>query len=428
MNVRLPAAFLSIAAIAPSGAHAGPTSAALARDTLAAICPAATAAEEIASRIPGSVVVRETSEGPDGSPGRWEAMLALDGGATVRAVRFAPAGMLRRVTVDIAEPIVGATRARLHLSANNTCEIIDARRLSYDATGAVDRLDILSPDLSTVIETEALNPPIPADTNVDAGAVRIALIDSGVNYTLDWVAARLARAGDGRALGYDYWDLDDQPYDANPTASPFYPLHHGTTVASILLREAPDAALIPYRYPRPNMARMGDLVAQAAVDGAHIVVLPMGSGDPDEWHAFIEAATAHSDLLFLISAGDDGRDLNADPVYPAAAAPPNALVVTSATAFGKLAPLANWGTGVVDVMVPAERIAVIDHRGAPGTAAGSSYAVPRVAALAARLLVDNPDWRAAALKAAIVDRARPSPYERADVTTYGWIANPDQDP
>ena len=43
-------------------------------------------------------------------------------------------------------------------------------------------------------------------------------------------------------------------------------------------------------------------------------------------------------------------------------------------------------------MVPAEQVEVTDFRGARGTASGSSYAVPRVAALAARLKAANPDW------------------------------------
>ena len=43
-------------------------------------------------------------------------------------------------------------------------------------------------------------------------------------------------------------------------------------------------------------------------------------------------------------------------------------------------------------MTPGEQVPVVDHRGALGKASGSSYAVPRIAAMAARLLAGHPDW------------------------------------
>jgi hypothetical protein len=103
------------------------------------------------------------------------------------------------------------------------------------------------------------------------------------------------------------------------------------------------------------------------------------------------------------------------------------IVVTSADAFGRLAEGSNWGPISVDVMLPAENVSVVDFRGANGVASGSSYAVPRLAALAARLLDGNPDLEAAALKRRILDRAVPSPYEREDVVAAGWIPDPASD-
>jgi hypothetical protein len=78
-------------------------------------------------------------------------------------------------------------------------------------------------------------------------------------------------------------------------------------------------------------------------------------------------------------------------------------------------------------MVPAEQLEVIDYRGARGTASGSSYAVPRVAALAARLKAANPHWTADELKRAIFARAV-APLERGTPrVAVGWIPNPADD-
>lgn len=75
-------------------------------------------------------------------------------------------------------------------------------------------------------------------------------------------------------------------------------------------------------------------------------------------------------------------------------------------------------------MVPAEGIEVLDHRGARVSASGSSYAVPRIAALAARLLEQEPHWRAGDLIAAIAGFAAPGMDRGAARVKLGWIPDP----
>ncbi len=72
-------------------------------------------------------------------------------------------------------------------------------------------------------------------------------------------------------------------------------------------------------------------------------------------------------------------------------------------------------------MVPAEDVVAIDHRGATTRASGSSFAVPLVAAMAARLAARQPEWGAAELKKAILERARSMPGTGAPIVRHGWI-------
>ena len=282
-------------------------------------------------------------------------------------------------------------------------------------------LDQLEGDLETLKWTETLQAPWPA--GVDPGGVRVALVDSGLAYDLPPFRGRLARDGGGKPLGYDYWDLDPWPYDGDVSRGPFLPIRHGTAVASILAREAPDAALVPFRYPRPDMSRMADLVARAVEAGVRILAMPLGSRKAEDWHAF-ERALRGRDILAVVSAGNDGRDIDGEPVYPAALTLENIVTVTSADAFGRLASGSNWGAESVDVMLPAENLEIVDFRGASGRASGSSYAVPRLAALAARILARHPELGATGLKARILARATPSPFEREGVVSAGWIPDP----
>ncbi|NIA69961.1 S8 family serine peptidase [Pelagibius litoralis] len=332
-------------------------------------------------------------------------------------------GALRRISLTALDE--AGKRPLMTALADGTCLIHHGRALQYDAAGDASTLIHLAPDLAQVETTEPLNPPVPAGD--DPGGVTVAHIDSGVNYLLPEITKRLARDQEGKALGQDFWDLDDRPFDGDTGRSPFFPIRHGTPVASLLVAEAPDIRLVPYRYPRPDMTRMGEIVSAAAAAGAGIVALPMGSRQPGDWESFAAAAKRYSNLLFIVSAGNDGRDIDADPLYPASLTLENMIVVTSSDAFGRLARGSNWGPLSVDLMVPAEQLEVIDYRGARGQASGSSYAVPRVAALAARLKAAHPDWQAAELKRAILARAVTPLQRGAARVAAGWIPNPADD-
>lgn len=258
----------------------------------------------------------------------------------------------------------------------------------------------------------------------DPGGVAVALVDTGVNYTLPHIASRLARDDTGDMLGFDFEDGDRRPFDLAPGGRAGRQRHHGTRVASILLREAPKARLVPYRYRADDFDAFARIVERIASGPARIVALPLGGYRKDDWEPLRRAMAAHPELLFVVSAGNDGRNIDDHPVWPASFGLDNALVVTSTDAFGRLARGSNWGPRTVEVSTPGERIATIDHRGARTLASGSSFAVPRIAALAARIKAAHPGRTAGELKQAVLARAAPSPGEQRPRTKHGWIPNP----
>ena len=421
MNRRLFAVLALLAMPLPAVAAETAGVSGLLEAAIALACPdRSLPAEAMAAALPGGAAVAadEPLTMGDESFG-WRRRFALAGGGELRLMRLAPWNALRRIEAEYAGAHGGVLRPEVMAVAGSDCLIADARRLIYDAAGRPEAIEMLGPDLAPTGDSEPLNPPAPV--GVDPGGVTVALVDSGVNYLLPQIAAGLARDADGRLLGYDFWDMDDRPFDANPARSPFFPQRHGTRVASVILAEAPGARLIPYRYPRPDPARMADLIAHAAANGARIVNLAMGSNRKDHWDGFVAGVRAHPDVLFVVSAGNDGRDLDRRPVYPAAFDFPNMLVIASADGFGEPAPGSNWGKATVDLLVPGERIAVIDFHGQPAVASGASFAAPRVTALAARLLAEHPEWRAAELKAAIIARARLVDAEGRLTSRYGFL-------
>ena len=345
----------------------------------------------------------------------WRQKIEFDDQTQVVVQRIAPQGQLRRVSV---EQFKSSSRPAVLLVSDQNCQIHQARIIRYEDDVAVG-LQPLNSELVAEGAEIPMNPPVP--TGVDPGGVPVALVDSGVNYLLPEIQSRLARELDGRMIGFDYWEMDDRPFDSHPTRSVFFPQRHGTRIASIILREASSAKILPYRYPRPDMSRMYQLIALIARSGARIVNMSLGSNTARDWDAFEGAARRHPHLLFIVSAGNNNRDIDIEPVYPASLTLKNMVVVTSSAGDGYPAEGSNWGTENVDLLVPGERIPAIDFSGEGIDVSGSSYAVARITALAARILTENPDLDAMQLKAKILSLATP---ERGAFVKSGWIKEP----
>lgn len=390
------------------------------RQAIAAVCESPQA--DAGALIPalGALRLLEEQTLSPGTDLGWHRRYALQGGAELSVTRIAPGQRLREVRAVYEAPAGSATRPELLAVAGPDCAIHYGRSLEYSGDGGPRAIWFLHADLSASGAGELLDAPVPSAP--DPGGVAVAQVDSGVNYLLPEIASRLARDADGAALGFDWWDMDPRPFDQNPSRSAFFPQRHGTRTASLLLEEAPFARLIAYRYPRADMSRMASVVQAAAKSGARIVTLAMGSNDRAEWQAYAQAVRQHPEMLFIVSAGNDGRDLDRHPVYPAALELANQLTVTSSEKDGRLARGSNWGRRSVDLLVPAERILVTGFDGRRVFASGASYAVARVGALAACLLAAHPQWRAKELREAILAQARPPVAE--GWSAHGFLADP----
>lgn len=376
---------------------------------------------EAQQELRGAWLISEEPEDPRRSTSRIMQRFALPGGEELHIIRLQPQGRLRRFTAEVHRPIEGQLHPVAQAMADGACNTVAGRRIVRHSSSPEITLEQLDSDLSTVKWYETMQTAWP--TGEDPGGPRVALVDSGLAYDLDHFRNRLARGPDGKPLGFDFWDDDPWPYDGDVSRNAFQPIRHGSAVASIVAREAPTAALVPLRYPRPDMSRMGEIVNHAAAAGARIIAMPLGSQKKEDWATFRSAMQANPQMLAIVSAGNNGRDLDEQPLWPASFGLNNVIVVTSSDAFGRLAPGSNWGRATVDIMLPAENVPVIDFRGAKVRASGTSYAVPRLASLAARILAEEPELTTAELKARVFARATPSPYE-GDVVAVGWIPDP----
>lgn len=341
------------------------------------------------------------------------------GGERLQVRRQIHGGRVRGV---ILEHLDARGRGIAILHTDTTCRVLGGRRIVEEG------LDRFYEDLDAALrpsgERIAINPPPPI--GVPRDGIAVALVDSGVNYLLPEIAAHLAYGPEGRLAGLDLVDGDDRPFDLDQSRNAFFPRRHGTAVASILAREAPEARILPYRFGLDRADGVARILAHARGHGARIVLVPLGNGRAEDWAEFRAVAEANPDLLFVVSAGNDARDIDARPVYPAAFGLANQITVGSCTGDGRIAPDSNWGARTVDLFAPGEGVWITDAEGRRGPGFGTSFAAPRIAALAARLLAADPGLDAAALKAAILARAEPMPphHQGLTLSRYGWIADP----
>jgi len=344
----------------------------------------------------------------------------FEDGDAIHLEYVAPEGQLQRLALQYDERIADRSRPVAMLVSTADCRVHQSRRIIYDGDVPL-RIDELAADGSGIAAEHLLNPPMP--TGRDPGGTAVAVIDSGVNYLLPEIKTRLARDADGVPWGFDYWELDSRPFDAHPTHSIFFPQRHGTQTASLLLEEAEVARLVPYRYPRPEMQRMQALIDDVARRGIRIANISMGGERRDQWQAFENAARAQPQILFVVSAGNDGRNIDESPVYPATLPLDNIITVTSADSRGgRPAAGSNWGPNSVDFMVPAENMITTGFDGRARLVSGSSYAAIRVSALVACLLDRHLQWSAAQLIAALV--AMSDPGTAGQYVRYGSLPDP----
>lgn len=296
--------------------------------------------------------------------------------------------------------------------------------------GAERYLVDLDAALAPVGEPLPINPPPPlgGPAGEPGEAVRIALVDTGVDYRADWLVPHLAFDREGRLLGLDVVDSDDRPFDLDATRSAFFPGRHGTLVASVLVEAAPEARILPYRFAPGRPEGLALIAEHASWQGARVVAMALGSGALEDWREFARVAAAHPELLFVVSAGNHARDIDRAPVWPASFALANQLTVGSAHRDGRIAPDSNWGARTVDLLAHGEGVVVRDGAGRLRPGFGTSFAVPRIAALAARLAAREPGLDGAALKARLVARARPLPPHPQGLVLarHGWIPEPDR--
>ncbi|MDQ3181684.1 MAG: S8 family serine peptidase [Acidobacteriota bacterium] len=298
---------------------------------------------------------------------------------------------------------------------------------------------------------QKISAPTAWDLSTGSANVVVANIDTGVRYTHPDLAANMWRNGgetqnngiddDGNGFiddyyGYDFFSNDSDPLDENGHGT-----HTAGTIGAVgnnnlgvvgvnwnvrlMTIKIYDAAgnstsailINAYNYVRLMKNR-----------GVNIRVTNNSYGGCAEACDYDQAtkdaldALGNADVLQVFAAGNNGRNIETTPFYPASYTSPSILAVAASDQNDNRASFSNFGTTSVDVAAPGVGIlSTILSAGNYGTSSGTSMASPHTAGSAALLAAYNPNLSAASLKATLMNTVDQLPQWNNVVKTGGRV-------
>jgi len=140
-----------------------------------------------------------------------------------------------------------------------------------------------------------------------------------------------------------------------------------------------------------------DGIRYAVDQGARILNLSVNGDAPDTVHReAIEYAGARGAVV-VASAGNQSRDIDATPSYPASWRFPYVVGVAATRQGGDLAAFSNRGPASLELAAPGEAVTSTTRGGDYGLGSGTSFAAPHVSGALALLAGARPDLGAAGL-------------------------------
>lgn len=119
-------------------------------------------------------------------------------------------------------------------------------------------------------------------------------------------------------------------------------------------------------------------------------------------------ALGNAGVLNVFAAGNDSRNVEGNPAFPASYTSPSILSVAASTSTDVRASFSNWGTSSVDLAAPGSGIlSTVMTAANYGSSSGTSMASPHAAGAAALLSSYNPNLSAASLKATLMNTVDP---------------------
>lgn len=284
-----------------------------------------------------------------------------------------------------------------------------------------------------------IDAPAAWDLTTGSSAVVVAVIDTGVRYTHRDLAANLWRnpgeiPGNGRdddGNGYvdDVHGINAITGSGNPRDDHGHGTHVAGTIGAVAngggahVGVAWNVRLMALKFLDAQGSGYDsdaiECIDYAIAKGARILSNSWGG---DGFSAATRDAidrARRADVLFVAAAGNDGRNTDVQPTYPAGYALPNVVSVGAVDRGGARASFSNHGASSVDLAAPGVDIysTTADSDTSHGRMSGTSMATPHVSGVAALVLARHPDIGVGELKQRLLVGTTPlASFARASVS------------
>jgi large repetitive protein len=295
-----------------------------------------------------------------------------------------------------------------------------------------------------------ISAPAAWDTTTGNPAVVVADIDTGVDYNHEDLAANMWHNPgetpnnliDDDNNGYvdDYYGYDFINHDSNPQDGHSHGTHTTGTIGAAgnnglgVVGVNWNVKLMALKTHADN----GNSTAATVIEAFNYVTMMRNRGHNirvtnNSWGGAPEAAgydqalkdaidaTGNAGVLNVFAAGNDNRNTDVNPAYPASYNSPSILSVASSTSTDVRSGFSNWGLTTVDVAAPGSSILSTFPGNNYGTISGTSMASPHAAGAAALLVGINPNLSVASLKATLMNTVDPLPAFSTLVASGGRI-------
>lgn len=237
----------------------------------------------------------------------------------------------------------------------------------------------------------------------------VAVIDTGIDYNHEDLAYNVWRnPNPGRqndVTGFDFVHNDGFPFDDN---------RHGTHCAGTIGATGGNGKGVSGVAQRVSIMSLKFLDARgsgstanaikaidyAVTNGAKVLSNSWGGGSGVNNRGLEDAINRASSagVLFVAAAGNDGKDNDSSPTYPAGYRTPNMIAVAATDENDQLASFSNTGAESVHIAAPGVRVYSTVPGGKYAKLSGTSMATPHVAGAAALLWSASPGLTMAEVK------------------------------
>jgi subtilisin family serine protease len=251
------------------------------------------------------------------------------------------------------------------------------------------------------------------DAQRHAPSVIVAVVDSGVRYTHEDLAANMwvnpnEIAGNG--LDDDGNGYVDDVHGINAVSGsgdPIDLLGHGTMVAGLIGAVGNNAKggtgvawsvqIMPLRFFGDDgngyVSDAVECIDYARLHGAHVINASFSSPQNALTLRNAISRCRTAGVIFVAAAGNDAKDIDSSPSYPASYSFDNIVAVTATTRTDSLASYSNYGATSVHLAAPGTSIYTTAHgsNSAYGSANGTSLSAPIVSGAFALLKARYPN-------------------------------------